>query len=242
MMTKTVAPELIRRLGGSYARELGIRLAADQEAEVFKWFLASFLFGARIGQSLAARTYKEFEKHNVLTPDRILQTGWDGLVKILDAGGYVRYDFSTATKLLQVAKDLCERYGGGINHVHALAEGPADLEERLQGVGKGVGPVTANIFLRELRGIWPKAQPLPCDAVVLAARNLGLLGRGKHSRRETLDILKRRWSGLALRGVSFVDFEAAMVRLGLAYCRKDKHSSCPVASWCSLGERSKRAS
>jgi len=46
------------------------------------------------------QTYYEFEKRKVNTPDAIIDTGWDGLVGILDTGGYTRYDFKTATKLL----------------------------------------------------------------------------------------------------------------------------------------------
>jgi hypothetical protein len=30
----------------------------------------------------------------------------------------------------------------------------------LKALGKGIGDVTANIFLRELRSIWSKAEPL----------------------------------------------------------------------------------
>ena len=40
----------------------------------------------------------------VLSPSKILETGWDGLVEILDEGGYTRYDFKTATKILEIAK------------------------------------------------------------------------------------------------------------------------------------------
>jgi hypothetical protein len=39
-----------------------------------------------------------------------VKTGWDGLVSTLDAGGYVRYDFKTATKLLEVMKNLIDQY------------------------------------------------------------------------------------------------------------------------------------
>jgi len=76
-----------------YSEELGINLG---EAEGrFRWFLASILFGARISEKIALKTYKTFEKYGVLSPEKILDTGWDGLVKMLDEGGYTRYDFST---------------------------------------------------------------------------------------------------------------------------------------------------
>ncbi len=43
-------------------------------------------------------------------PETIVKTGWDGLVSALDAGGYVRYVFKTATKLLEVMKNLIDQY------------------------------------------------------------------------------------------------------------------------------------
>jgi hypothetical protein len=90
--------KLINLLGEPYSSHLGIDLESKEESEIFKWFLASFLFGKRIGEGIAARTYRLFASKNITTPDKILTTGWDGLVAVLDEGGYVRYDFSTAEK------------------------------------------------------------------------------------------------------------------------------------------------
>jgi len=70
------------------------------------------LFGARISTDTAVRTYKEFERHKVTSPEAVLKTGWDGLVRILDEGGYVRYDFLTASKLLKIMDDLKKDYNG----------------------------------------------------------------------------------------------------------------------------------
>jgi hypothetical protein len=52
------------------------------------------------------QTYHEFEIRKVITPDAIIGTGRDGLVEILDTGGYKRYDFKTATKLLEIMQML----------------------------------------------------------------------------------------------------------------------------------------
>ena len=168
--------QLIETWGGRFSSELGIDVQSGRPDEIFKWFLASILFGTRIRQDVAAETYREFARRNVLTPGDILETGWDGLVEILDAGGYVRYDFKTATKLLDVARMLNTRYGGNLNRLHEEARDERDVEARLLEF-KGVGPVTANIFLRELRGIWGKADPLPDDLVIEAARDLGFTTR-----------------------------------------------------------------
>lgn len=158
-MTLIGPKRLIDSMGGRFSTELGIDLRAGSSGAVFRWFLASKLMAARIGTKIALATCREFDRRGVTSPELIRQTGWDGLVAILDAGGYARYDFSTATKLLSITDDLLRLYDGDLNILHALSSDPRDLEERLKGLGKGIGDVTVNIFLRELRGVWAKARP-----------------------------------------------------------------------------------
>jgi endonuclease III len=211
---------LVQKLGGKFSRELGINPAGGRSAEIFKWFLASVLFGARISETIAVRTYREFEKEGLLDPERIVARGWDGLVAVLDAGGYVRYDFKTATKLLDVCRALVKNYGGDLNALHAAATGTADLQERLRALGKGIGEVTVNIFLRELRGVWSKAEPVPSDLVLKGAKDLGLIPRASEDRRRALALLKERWVAEGNRPQGFADFEAALLRWGLALRRQ----------------------
>jgi endonuclease III len=221
---------LLDTMGGRFSVSLGINLDQGDSHEVFKWFLASILYGARISETIANNTYRVFEKNGVLSPDEILETGWDGLVLLLDAGGYVRYDFKTATKLLEVMAALKERFDGDLNALHAQAQNPHDLEQQLMDLGKGIGPVTVNIFLRELRDVWEKADPLPQDLAVMAARNLGLAQADE--RREVLSELRAVWERQGPPGWTFADFESSLVRLGKDYCRREKCAACPVAEEC----------
>jgi len=135
-----------------YAKELGIDLSSKQETEYFKWFLASLLFGKPIQQEVAKRTYFEFVNNGLTSPDAIIQAGWDKLVEVLDHGHYVRYDFSTATKLLDVSKTLKEKYGtltDLLKQSHSIDELSSRLEEF-----KGIGPKTTEIFLRDVAPIF----------------------------------------------------------------------------------------
>jgi len=227
---KELIKALLDRMGGRFSAALGINLNQGESQKVFRWFLASILYGARISETIANNTYREFERSGVLSPDRILETRWDGLVWILDMGGYVRYDFKTATKLLEVMAALKERYDGDLNALHAQAQGPRDLEQKLMELGRGIGPATVNIFLRELRDVWEKADPLPQDLAVMAARNLGLVQADE--RGEVLNELRAVWERQALPGWRFADLESALVRLGKDYCRREKCATCPVAGEC----------
>ncbi len=135
-----------------YAKELGIDLASKQEVEYFKWFLACLLFSKPIQQEVAKRTYFEFVKEDFITPDAILQAGWDKLVEVLDRGHYVRYDFSTATKLLDVCQTLKDRYGT-VTSLLQQSQSVDELSSCLQKF-KGVGPKTVEIFLRDITPIF----------------------------------------------------------------------------------------
>lgn len=186
----------------TYSEELGLDLTMPEDR--FKWFLVSILFAKRISAETAKRTYRRFEEEGLTTPDRILTTGWDRLVEVLDSGGYVRYDFSTATNLLKIMKDIQERYGN-LENLRRESSSPNDLERRLQEF-KGVGPVGVNIFLRELRGIWEKAKPRPSRMAVKVAQRIGL---------EKVE-----------------PYESVLVRINLEYCKKRKCEECFVRNHC----------
>jgi len=195
----------IRRLGRikTYSQELGLDLKRPEDR--FKWFLASMLFAKRISSEIAKKTFKRFQEEGLVTPEAILEAGWDKLVQVLDSGGYVRYDFSTATNLLDVSKNLLERFGS-LDKIHEEARSPRHLEELLTGF-RGIGPVGVNIFLRELRGIWEKADPKPSKLALETARKL--------------------------RVKRIKEVESQLVRLNLEYCKRKACSTCPVNRMCS---------
>lgn len=179
-----------------YSEELGINLKSKRDKELFKWFLASILFGARISETIAKNTYKTFEKYNLLEPRKILKAGWYFLVNpIMRKGGYVRYDGKKSAQILEDCKMLLERYGGSLNKLHRKAKDNADLENKLMEF-YGIGPVTTNIFLRELRPFWRKANPSPLPIV------------NKISKRLKINLKKFKRKSL-----TFVRIEAGLIRL-----------------------------
>jgi hypothetical protein len=215
-VSQGIAPaELVRSHGGRFATALGIDLTAPDAGERFKWLLAAILYGTRISESLATRTWAEFASRGMLTPRRILETGWDGLVTILDAGGYTRYDYKTATKLLHACNALIRDHGGSLDALHACAADPHDLESRLKALSKGIGDTTVAIFLRELRGIWAKADPPLSPLALAAATALGYLRRDTDAADRALPRLRQVWAANRQASVGFAEFEAALVREGM---------------------------
>jgi endonuclease III len=198
---------LLKVFPKTYSEELGIDLKSKKPKEIFKWFLASVLFGHRISETIAKNTYREFKKEKLLSPEAILDAGWDELVRVLDNGGYVRYDFSTASALLDIMRTLKENYGS-LKKLYEKSKDSKDLEAKLQEF-KRVGPTTVNIFLRELRAIWPKADPKVSRFAKLAAKNL------------RIDLKK-----FDKKSGKFIHLESALLRLGKNFCSKGKCRTC----------------
>jgi hypothetical protein len=134
------------------AKKLGINLSSRKEGELFKWFLACLLFGKPIQQEIAERAYLRLVSAGLRNPDAVLAAGWDELVRLLDEAHYVRYDYSTATKLLEVCEALKQRYGS-MTKLITQARSSSELSVRLQEF-KHIGPVTARIFTGEVGPIW----------------------------------------------------------------------------------------
>ena len=205
---KKIEDLLVKSYGRLFSEELGIDLGSKKESETFKWFLASILFGARINETIAKNTYKALIRHNLTTPRKILMAGWYFLVKnVMGEGGYVRYDGVTSQYLIDICKKLIKDYNGKVTNIFKAAKDSKDLERRLLEF-RGIGPVTVNIFLRELRGIWKKADPELGKLASLAARNLGI------------KVVKNR------------RIEAALTRIGKDYCRRKKCNLCPFRKFC----------
>jgi hypothetical protein len=142
----------MRRRRNIQSSELGIDLHSLRERELFRWFLSCLLFGKPIQQEIARNAFLQLDQAGLNSPQAVLNAGWDSLVDLLDRAHYVRYDFSTASKLLDVCKALMLRYGA-LKHVIQDSATPAQLAKTLQEF-KGIGPVTAGIFMREIRPIW----------------------------------------------------------------------------------------
>lgn len=133
--------------------DLGIDPGKGTDAQLFKWLVACDLFGRRISQDIAAAAFKELDKARVLDPKKLATADWQQLVDLLGAGGYKRYDESTASELIKLGQDVLDRYGGRSSKLVAGENGnrapKTEVKKRVQEF-KGIGPTAADIFVREL--------------------------------------------------------------------------------------------
>ena len=194
---------MVKENGKPYSETLSIDLREGDPA-YFRWFLASILYSKPIRETSATKTYKLFEHYGLVNPKSIVMASWDRLVKVLDEGGYTRYDFSTADRLLGICSNLIARYNASLNLLQQRSSDSRDLESRLMELGKGIGPVTVSVFLRDMHKVWSKADPLPTPNVKVAMSALGISDLKEFTRREGLNLVEletalHKYSKLYLR-------------------------------------------
>ncbi|MGB9895372.1 MAG: hypothetical protein ACP5HX_03580 [Thermoproteota archaeon] len=199
--------EFVKKYGEPFSKQLGIDLKSGKNEEIFKWFLASILYAKPIRESSATKTYFCFMRHRLTNAKKVLDAGWEKLVEILDEGGYTRYDFSTADKLLEVFGNLQKNYGGDLNKLHQEARSSEDLEKKIKALGKGIGSTTVSIFLREMRYAWEKADPKPSPLVKVAMEKLNIKDLKEIASKKNIDL---------------VELETALLRYSKDFLKKGK--------------------
>ncbi|MGE8498882.1 MAG: DNA methylase [Pseudomonas sp.] len=133
------------------ARQLGLEdgLAEGRDDALFKWLIASFLFGKPIQQHIAEQAYRVIvEQHQRDTPRTLGNSSKAELVRMLGQARYVRYDLSTADRLLKLCKKLNDEYAGTLGNLQQESGDRSEFERRLLAF-EGIGPKTVEIFMRE---------------------------------------------------------------------------------------------
>ncbi|OPA87660.1 DNA methylase [Pseudomonas fluorescens] len=135
------------------ASELGIDLTPEDDASLFKWFLASFLMGKRIQAPIAAQAYRVIvEEEGRDTARKLQHCTSRELVAMLGRAHYVRYDETTAQRLLDLSAKLNAEYAGKMTRMRDASKDRQAFEKRL-GEFAGVGPKTIEIFMRDAAAV-----------------------------------------------------------------------------------------
>ncbi|OGS36723.1 MAG: hypothetical protein A2293_10305 [Elusimicrobia bacterium RIFOXYB2_FULL_49_7] len=205
-MSRISRHEIIQSLlelhGRTFAEELGIMVQDNRPESFFRLLCAVLLFSTRISAKTALHAAKAIGDRGWTSPEKMLTATWEERVKALDSAGYVRYDERTATRLAEMAHLVIDKYGGDVRTLRDKAGCNPQKERALVAEFKGIGDVGANIFFREVQGVWEEDYPFADERALKAARRLGLP--------ETTDELARL--------VQFSEFPrlvAALVRVDL---------------------------
>jgi endonuclease III len=129
------------------AADLGIDATTDQG--LFDWLLASLLFGRPVPQKVAAGAFEKFKADGWDSPDHFTADDEHPLWHELWEGDYHRMSSVMSQELRDVMRSLTADYDGSVARLVRTAKTREEISQRLQRF-KGVGPKTAEIFLREV--------------------------------------------------------------------------------------------
>lgn len=129
------------------AADFGLDVLSGDD-DMFRWFLLTYLLGKPIQSTVAVRTWKLFIERKLDMPWAILQMSDHQLARILREGDYTRYQQVMSRALKLCMKQLVNYYEGSLYLMIDGSENEDELSKRLQNL-YGVGPKTAEIFMRE---------------------------------------------------------------------------------------------
>lgn len=118
------------------------------EDDLFRWFLLTYLLGKPIQSTVAVKTWRLFIDRKKDLPWAILEMSDGQLVSLLHQGGYTRYQHVMTHALKTCMQQLVNFYEGSLQQMIEESYDEEELSKRLQKL-YGVGPKTAEIFMRE---------------------------------------------------------------------------------------------
>jgi endonuclease III len=179
--------ELLARHGRTFAEDIDADVTADTAEAMFRLLVFATLASARIRSAAALEASNALFGEGWTNPGVMADTTWERRVEVLNQHGYARYDESSARILGDSCHYLLDTYDGDVRHLRDAAEHDRDREHALLMRIKGIGPVGADIFLREAQAGWDELVPYADARTRQSARDLGL----PRDPRRLLDLVDR---------------------------------------------------
>ncbi|MFC9357047.1 endonuclease [Rhodococcus sp. NPDC057014] len=164
---------LLDKAGPTYASASHMTLK-DTPTPLFQLLTLSLLLSARISSEIAVGAARELFRAHLRSPRAMRAADRRTIISALGRGNYVRYDESTATRLHAAAVRVDDVYGGDLRRLARACDQDTSGAVRLLTEFDGVGPVGADIFLREVQDVWPWVRPYFDKRARESARELGL--------------------------------------------------------------------
>ncbi|MEU9157602.1 endonuclease [Streptomyces sp. NPDC048417] len=165
---RSVVRALLDQQQRTYTAQAGIRLR-NTPAPLYQTLVLALLLSARIKADIAVAAARALFDAGMRTPRSMAGASWQQRVDALGEGGYRRYDERTSTMLGKGAELLLERYGGDLRRLRE----ETNPKQALLDI-PGIGPTGADIFLRDVQGVWPEFAPYIDRKALDGARRLGL--------------------------------------------------------------------
>jgi endonuclease III len=170
-----VVKRLLSNAGTTYAEEAGIRLK-DKPMPVFQLLVLCMLASKPIDAAIAMQAARELFRAGLRTPQAVLDAERATMIRAFGRAHYVRYDESSATRMVDIAAMVRDEYGGDLRRLADRSDRDVKAAARLLQRFKGIGETGADIYLREVQDIWTWVRPYFDERAVRAACDLGLPG------------------------------------------------------------------
>ncbi|CAI7975532.1 MULTISPECIES: hypothetical protein [Parafrankia] len=172
--TGAIVRELLARHGRTYAEEIDVDVPADTAESMFGLLVFALLASARIRTPIAVGAFRALREQGWTSAAALGEASWADRARVLNRSGYARYDESTSRTFGDACAYLLDTYDGDIRRLRDAAERTPDRERVLLQKIKGIGPVGADIFLREAQAAWDELVPYADQRALAAAAELGL--------------------------------------------------------------------
>jgi endonuclease III len=170
-----VVRRLLSNAGTTYAEEAGIRLK-DKPMPMFQLLVLCMLASKPIDAAIAMQAARELFRAGLRTSQAVLDAERATMIRAFGRAHYVRYDESSATRMVDIAAMARDEYGGDLRRLADRSDRDVKAAARLLQRFKGIGETGADIYLREVQDIWTWVKPYFDERAVKAARDLGLPG------------------------------------------------------------------
>ena len=171
------ARDLVRRLrkhaGTTYAAEAGISLR-DAPMPLFQLLVLCVLASKPIDAGIAMRAAKELFRAGLRTPTAVLTADRPTIMAAFGRAHYVRYDESSASRLVDLANRVDKDYRGDLRLLARMGKPDVREAKLLLKQFAGIGDIGADIYLREVQDVWPWVRPYFDKRALDTAGELGL--------------------------------------------------------------------
>lgn len=166
------ASRLLETAGRTFADEAGITLK-DQPAPLYRLLVLTVLLSGRVQAKLGTRACKALVDAGYGTPAAMRDAARQDVFDTLDRARFLSKE-QTTDALQEGAELVAGRWGGDLRGLREQADGSASALKDLLTEVPRLGPVGADIFLREVQLVWPEFRPHLDDKAVQGASAVGL--------------------------------------------------------------------
>ena len=171
---RTLVKVLLDQKGQTFTQAAGIPIEENTPGVLFQHLCMSLLLSARISAGNALEATRALIEAGFTTPHKMASASWQQRVDVITWHGYKRYDERTSTMLGTTASLVLEKYDGDLRQLRQAAGREVKREHALLQEFSGIGPIGADIFLREVQLVWDEVFPYADRKVLQAASRLGL--------------------------------------------------------------------